>query len=261
MAASVPTKITATAFKEFSFLSSMPLTPSLCSNVLIEFMKQILYTKGQIPILYEKLIETDEKTKDVESDQNDENDKNEQHLPIKSKKRLNARDLKLNRLSETMNECQTSIHKMFQYHYQNNLENISENSVIFLDILLLFGKSYLSPLETYSLRFYMNANDNNYNDNYSQISDKNMQRIKKIIAKRLNEVDKIWDSNLPLTDCRVCINAHITQDLHDSNFTWKQDLFLRFQRKKSKKNKNNVYVMNFWNKNTAKKLKNKYRMK
>eukprot|EP01084_Bolivina_argentea_P163252 284034_1 len=221
--------LAATTSQQFEFPSTIPLTPTLCSVLFQEFIKQILYTKGQIPMLYNEL------TKGISDSQSNH-------------KRLTSRGLKLNHLSKAMEECQTSLRNMFEYHYTN-----TQQRIVFIDVLLLFGKTYKSPLETYSLRFYMNSNEKN------TVNEKERKAISRIIARNLHQVTKIWDKELPITECRVCANIcnnnESDQHLNDPNFLLKRDLCLRFASQKKKNAKkanvdNNLFLMNFWNQDT-----------
>merc|ERR1712154_422322 len=170
-----------------------------------------------------------------------------------------------------MKECNESILKMLRYHCQhqklqkNDGPEKDEDDIISIDILVLFGKSYLSPLETYSLRLFMNPNNDDLDDNHSKINDKAMRKIKSVLSRNLQQIDKIWDSNLSLTECKILINVNDDtqgqQYLNDPNFLFKEDLYFRFPSKSKSKSKTtqngHLYLMNFWNKNTAKKLMKK----
>ena len=185
-----------TAFTQFEFPKSIRLTPNICQSILIEFMKQILKIKEQIPNNYDK-------------------------LNIESKK--GAKHLKLMQLNKALNECKNSILNICKYHYENDKSKDKEDGIVWIDILLLFGKNYLSPLETYSLRFYIDA----WNDDEKEIiNDKTMQKIRKIIGFQLQQIDDIWDHNLPITECRICVNINndaSSQYFNDPQFLIKHD--------------------------------------
>ena len=206
-------------------------------------MKQILFIKEQIPITFDKLREQHEKKQnDVESNQ--------------QRVRLNSKEMKISKLLKTMDECSQSVLNLFRYHYRhqdakNNQD--SDNKIASVDVLILFGKSLTNPLETYSLRLYMNSNDDK-----SDINDKTKGKIQTIVARKLQSIDALWDAQLKLTECKILANINndmkSNQYLYDAGFSVKHNLNFRspLQRGKGKKNKKNLYLMDFWNKDTTK---------
>ena len=168
--------------------------------------------------------------------------------------RPTSKEMKVSKLFKTMNECSKSILNLFKYHYANNQDS-KEKDFVFIDVLILFGKSHSNPLETYSLRFYMNSNDDE-----SEINNKTKRKIQTIISRKLQSIDALWDFHLKLTECKILANVNndpqSNEYLNDSGFSVKHNLKFRSpsKRKHSKKNKKKLYVMNFWNKDTTKLL-------
>merc|ERR1712228_291337 len=124
---------------------------------------------------------------------------------------------------------------------------------------ILFGRSHINPLETYSLRFFMNSSDDECE---TKLNDKTKRKIQTTISRKLQSIDALWDAHLKLTDCKILTNinndSQSNEYLNDANFSVKHNMKFRSPSKrklnKKKKKKGNLYLMNFWNKNTTKLL-------
>eukprot|EP00484_Ammonia_sp_Unknown_P019104 CAMPEP_0197031286 /NCGR_PEP_ID=MMETSP1384-20130603/10336_1 /TAXON_ID=29189 /ORGANISM="Ammonia sp." /LENGTH=306 /DNA_ID=CAMNT_0042460793 /DNA_START=45 /DNA_END=965 /DNA_ORIENTATION=+ len=241
-----------TAFQSFELPNIIALTPTLGAQIVTELIKQLLYIKEQIAAPLDELV-------------------------IQSKKVDHKRNLKLLHLIKTLDDCEQSLSNIFKFHFANSTHTLHE--VAWIDILLIFGKSYVNPFETYSLRFYIDARDDHQQANQALDEQQQMVKIKAMVARNLHSMESIWDSNLPLTDLRVCAHIQHQHDVHeeqeqekqeseeeeseetdyfgDSRFVIKHHLSIRFaalkkQKKAGKDNK--LYLLNFWNKRTASKI-------
>lgn len=202
------------------------MTPAVCTEIFMEFMKQILYLRGQIPTSFEQLQKF--------------------HARNQGKSRLKSKELKVFHLIKTVNECAESLQKIFESHYQNRLHSESPDHksdadsmndtecIESIDIAVLFGKSYMKPLEVYSLRFFLNSAD--HEDKASELNDKMKRKIRRVVGRDLLDLADLFESDLPKTECRVMANVNRSasdQGLVDLDFMPKHNVLFRKNKKQT----------------------------
>ena len=90
-------------FKELAIPSGIPLTPAVCTEIFAQFLKQILYRRGQIECTFEQYMKL--------------------HTANQEKPRLTAKELKVHHLFKTMRECTESMLKIFEHHSTSSMSS------------------------------------------------------------------------------------------------------------------------------------------